>query len=327
MNLIKRLLCSFSPSEEQGPLVRMDGNISGTAFLEGAVLARIEEAVKKISENRPYSYDLQFDGGKFNVIIVEEVLPKDMFDTDPEQAIVQDIENILSSLPHAERAGVQSTLRAVWQEGGEVNGVAFSVDKDGAVLSDRRFRPQEDYDRLTEKRAAVEYRAPTKKRIPVWATVFAILLAAVAGFFIYQHFGPHARLAALETAVKKAEMDGLEGLVKIRMLKAEPGGVEITISPESGFHEEYVRRLNADPAEADPADNPSDPLLRETNLERLAAEALLKGKLQLTIFDEQGLLLDVVPLDVSGFDGTGTVTIRTRPVRLYSSPSLVRIGP
>ena len=66
---------------------------------------------------------------------------------------------------------------------------------------------------------------------------------------------------------------------------------------------------------------------QEALRQRLAAEALVKGMLHLQIFDEAGVLLDSVPLDLSGFDGKSPKKIRTRKVELISRPVSVRIGP
>jgi hypothetical protein len=293
--------------------------LSGDAFLEEGTLNRLREAADAVSASRPYNYDLDFSGGRFSLILVEAVLPMHFLESDPESAISQDLQNFLDVLPPNERMQVRSTFRILWQEAGEVIGVAYSIEPPGRITAQKRVRPEEEYDRLAEKQTLEGYVPPSRRRMPKWAVYLIGLVLFGAGSLAIYHMSTDVRLNHLETAIiENLDLDGFADLFEIKEPEVSDGGLAFTLQPVEGCLER-LGRLTASPQEDAP--------LPEELLARLAAEALVKGLIYLNIYDERGVLILRVPVDVPGFDGETPIRVQTRQILLSSYPESVRISP
>lgn len=305
MNL-KTFFTSLFTAPPQAPLVRIDGSLSGEAVLEEeGVLTRLKEVVRAVSDQRPYSYDLDLSAGRFNLILVEVVLPLSVFEPDPETALTRDLQNMLDALPPQHRTSVDSTFRALWHEGGEVAGVVFPVEPPGRIVAEKRIRAEQEYDRLAAEQEEQGYLAPRAPTLPRWATLALAAVVFAGGTYFIYHWSKNTPLTHLEAVmVEHVDLDGFEGLFLVEAPRIEAGRLAFTLVP------------NGVPDLEDP-----DPL------KRLAAEALVKGRAQLEIFDPEGALLMTVPIDLNGFDGTEPVEVTTRVILLPSPPGAVKILP
>ncbi len=300
----------FTPQEGKTPRVRIDGSLSGEALIEREALERLREVVAALSARRPYTYDLELAAGRFNVMVVEPVIPRDAFVPDPEGMIAEDLQNILDALPPPKRSGVRSTFRVLWSEGGEVSGVGFLVEPPGRIVVKKRTRPEEAYDRLWEEQATGDFYTPPKPILPKWAAYLLGLLVLAAGFYLIYSMGPEPYFEPLEAALLQVELPGLDRLIEIGDPKVGFEGAEFTVIPLPGCWEKLQASLEP-----------------PGGRNQTAASALLKGRLTLEIFDETGVLLDRVPFTLEGFDGTAAVPVRTRSIRLTARPASARISP
>jgi hypothetical protein len=322
MNL-KALFSLFSPPKP-GPLVRIDGSLSGEAIFDEGVLHRFKEHAEQLSAQRPYTFDLDLSAGRFSLIVAEAVVPREAFVPDPEQMLGADLQQLLERLPPEKRTRLRCTFRALWREGEEVQGVVFLVEPPGKIVSQLRVRHAEEYDRLAEEQAQEGYVVPRKSRLPRWSTyVVGFLVLVVGTFFLYRE-SPERRLQILDDLLMEVELTGLDDLIEIEEYKVTLEGLLITLSPLEGYQDTLTGLLAA----GDSAANAEDPgSARMARLKMLAAQALIKGRLHLEVFNEENILLDTLPLDVSAFDGTEALTVKTRPLQLHDHPARVRIGP
>jgi hypothetical protein len=135
--------------------------------------------------------------------------------------------------------------------------------------------------------------------------------------FIY-YMSPERRLAGFEDVMERVELAGLADLIEVKDFEAGLGRMTLSIHPLPGYRDRLQERL----APGWPPDSG-----KESTLQRLAAEALVKGRLNLEVFDKDGVLLDSVSLPLSDFDGSAPLSIRTRSLQVSSDPARARIGP
>lgn len=293
------------------PLIRMDGSLSGDAHLEEGALRRLQEKVQSLSSQGPFTLDLEFSGGRFSLIILESALPKSAFLPDPESCITRILQEILDVLPPQTRSAARSTFRALWEEEGEVRGAGFIVEPPGRIAFEVRARPSEEYDRLYMERTEREFVTGARFTLPKWSVIVLGALVIAAASVLFYYLSPEPRRRALEEAVRNIELHGLKELVEIKDADVGYDGVELTLLPLENCPDKLSRLLES----------------RDPSLERLAAEAIVKGRLHLDIFDEQGVLITSVPVILEGFDGSGPVRIRSREIRLQRCPARIRVGP
>lgn len=292
-------------------LIRMDGSLSGDAYLEEGALEALQVKVQSLSSRGPFTFDLEFSAGRFSVIILESALPKSAFLPDPESCIAQTLQEILDVLPLEARSKARSTFRALWEEEGEVKGAGFIVESPGRIAFEVRARPSEEYDRLFMERTEREFVTGARFTLPKWTVIVLGALVIAAASVLFYYLSPEPRRRALEEAVRNIELHGLEELVEVKDADVGYDGVALTLLPFENCPDRLARLLES----------------RDPSLERLAAEAIVKGRLHLDIFDEQGVLISSVPVVLEGFDGSGPVRIRSREIRLQRCPARIRVGP
>jgi len=314
---IKQLFSSFSSTEDKEPLVRIDGSLSGNAMLDRDLLLRLKETVEAVSSNRPYTYDIDFGGGRFTIIVVESAIPKSAFIPDPERAMSQDLQNFLNVLPPEERTKASSSFRIMWSEGGDVSGIVFQIKAPGRIVSEQRIRPEEEYDRITEKQAGVGINLRSNKRLPLWGSSVLIILLVAFGSVLYYFFSPDMNFSRLELILKeKIEMTGFEDLIRIDDPETSFTGVKFVVTPCEAYSDRLAEALN-----------PVDKKDRGAQLKKLAAEALLKGRLNIEIIDQKDMLIRAITFSLLDFDGSEPVTVEIQRFRLTAEPGRIRITP
>lgn len=297
MNL-KDKFTSFFASEEPPAQVRVEGSLSGNALLEEGSLGRLNEVVRAVSEQRSYSYDLDLSAGRFSVMLVEPRLSLESFVVDPETDIAQDLQNIVDALPPQERTKLVCTFRLLWQDQGEVTGVAFQIEPPGRVKSERRMRPEEEYDRLADEQTLDGLGYPSKSRIqlPKWAMIILGIAAVAIVALYYYDTSPARRWEQLTTVMEqRLDLNGFETLLEIDEVKINADGIRFTIFPLMGC-EEVLQKTMAQP-EAEITDASG------TIIDPLVLEALRKKELHLEFLDETGSVGHRIRFLITDFDG------------------------
>ena len=152
------------------------------------------------------------------------------------------------------------------------------------------------------------------------------------------HFGRVSAMDLLHTEIQTEERD-LTTLPNmylvahpVRVMHDAGSVLSVELSLGYDVSRHVVEKLLIKAAEETALENPANPdtgqpETLEGQRRKLLAQALLNGRIQIEIYGEEGVLIDLVPLDLGAFDGTREVKLETRPLRLDSPPARVSFAP
>lgn len=284
------------------PLARIAGSLEGSAIWEDSSLDDLKSAVKEVSARRPFRYDLALSGGRFIVMLSENLVPLSAFQESPEATFSRDLQEICDAVPDSLKNTLSSTFRCLWRKDSEVSGVAFAALPSGTIVSETRTRPDSEYDRMVEEQDHNEFSRPTRQLLPRWAS-FSLAVAAVILFSLSWYlFGPDARYRALRKIVPETELGMLEPLMKVEVEKLGREGMVLVLEPKI-LLDTWIEIHEASPA----------------------VDALRRGALFMQIFDEEGVIMDTIPLNFKGYSGEAPVRVRSRAPELLETPAGVSI--
>ena len=302
MNLNIRVPFRFSrrKDKQEQPLVRVAGSLEGSAIWEESSLDDLKHAVKEASARRPFRYDIVLSQGRFIIMLSENLISLSGFSESPESVFTRDLQEICDSLPESQKSSLSSTFRCLWRHGDEVTGAAFVALPSGTMVSEKRTRSDSEYDRMVEEQDYDEYIPPARQFVPKWVT-FSLAVAAVVLFSLFWiWFGPDARYRALRKALPQADMGEFEPLIEINSEELGRSGMILILTPKVSL-DVWIREHDESPA----------------------TDALRNGAIFMQILDEEGVILDSIPLRFHRYSGEAPVQVRTRAPQLVDTPAAV----